>query len=65
MLENSDDFSDELDEFEESQDDTNLKKKVWFLLEDICIDQSILSEMWSCNRRDLIIDCVLLHPERD
>ena len=27
MLENSDDFSDELDEFEESQDDTNLKKK--------------------------------------
>ena len=28
MLENSDDFSDELDEFEESQDDSNLKKKV-------------------------------------
>ena len=27
MLENSDDFSDELDEFEESQDDSNLKKK--------------------------------------
>lgn len=28
MLENSDDFSDELDEFEESRDDTNVKKKV-------------------------------------
>jgi hypothetical protein len=28
MLGNSDDFSDDLDEFEESQDDTNMKKKV-------------------------------------
>lgn len=27
-MENSDDFSDELDEFEESQDDSNIKKKV-------------------------------------
>jgi hypothetical protein len=27
-MENSDDFSDELDEFEESQDDANMKKKV-------------------------------------
>lgn len=28
MLGNSDDFSDDLDEFEESQDDSNMKKKV-------------------------------------
>ena len=27
-MDNSDEFSDELDEFEESQDDSNIKKKV-------------------------------------
>ena len=32
-MDNSDEFSDELDEFEESQDDSNVKKKVYLEIE--------------------------------
>lgn len=41
MLENSDDFSDELDEFEESQDDSNTKKKVRYEVTLLLVCQSV------------------------
>jgi hypothetical protein len=49
MLGNSDDFSDDLDEFEESQDDSNMKKKVCGkIFSDVCPISMML---------DIVIEC--------